>query len=144
MLAILLPEQICDNWDEMKGYIREASPDPPWASSERMNDILESLLIGRMTAWISYDEDIKFDGLLIVSVYDDVEGVKTMLIHSLWSGSKVSRASWASGWEIIKRYAISRGCKKVVGYTKLESVKKLVKSMSGSTEYTFCEIDLTM
>ena len=143
MLAILLPEQICDNWDEMKGYIREASPDPPWASSERMNDILESLLIGRMTAWISYDENNKFDGLLIVSIFDDVEGVKTMLVHSLW-GDKISRASWDSGWDIIKRYAISRGCKKVVGYTKMDSIKKILTSMGWNTEYTFCEIGLTV
>ena len=143
MLAILLPEQICEHWDEIKGYIQEASPNPPGSTAERMNNILESLMIGRMTAWMSYDENKKFDGLLVVSVYDDIEGIRTMLVHSLW-GDNIKRSSWLSGWETIKKYAISKGCKKVVGYTKLESISKMLKSMSWNTEYTYCEMDLAM
>ena len=142
MLAMLLPEQIAEHWDELKGYIQEASPDMPWSSEDRMNDILEQLIIGRMAAWISYGrEDKLLDGLVVTSIFDDSEGVRSLLIHSVWA-KKAKDSSWIEGWKIIRDYAISRKCKKVTAYTKIANVKNRAKAMGFDTSCTYLEIGI--
>lgn len=142
MLVMLFPEQISSNWDEIRGLIKEATPGPKSGSVERMNNILEDLLVGKKKMWISYNEEEVFDGLVGTEVYlDRINGIRTMEIFAIW-GKGAEEGSWTKGWETLARYAVHDKCKRIVAYTKERSLIERVEALGGDTSFVFCDIEL--
>ena len=142
MLVMLLPEQVSSNWDEIKGLIVEATPGPKSGSVERMNNILEDLLINKKKMWISYNAKEIFDGLVGTEVYlDRINGLRTMEIFAIWAKG-TEEGSWTKGWETLAKYAKHNGCRRIVAYTKEQSLIDRVEDLGGDVSFVFCDIEL--
>ncbi len=140
-LVKLLPDQITRNWDTI-GYAIEISL-PPTAvkSDETMNNILMALLDGRIDCWISLNEDGRIGGVIsTVVMYDDIVGVKNLLIYSLFAFEWADENAWLDGLEALKKYAIGKGCSRITGYTEFDSIIERVKSMGGEAKQMFISL----
>lgn len=142
MLVMLLPDQVSKNWDEIKQLLKEATPGPQGAGLDRMNNILEDVLIGRKKIWISYNQASVFDGLVGTEIYvDRINSLRTMEIFAVWAKG-AGDSSWTTGWDILARYAIKEGCQRVVAFTKEQSLIMRAKELGADTSFTFIDIPL--
>lgn len=146
MLTKLLPDQISGFWDVIKYAIEESLPPVVGEGPDKMNRILMSLLSGKSQCWASYIVDgkrRKFEGVVITRImYDDASDTRSLLIYCLYGYEEVGRGSWLGGFKTLTKYAISRGCERIVGYTDLPSVTKIVERFGGEARYTFVSIPL--
>ena len=144
MLVTLLPDQVSQNWHEIKVLIEESVPGPADASSARMNHILEDALIGIKKIWISYNEEGEFDGLVGTEIFiDRINGIRTLEIFALWAkGGMERRKSWESGKDALFKYAVKEKCKHVTAFTREPSLINIARDMGGDVSFTFCDITL--
>ncbi len=145
MLIKLLPEQISKFWDVVKYAIEESLPPIASDHPDKMNRILSSALSDEIGVWVSYThgDNTKIDAVILTKVnYDDASGSKSMLIYCLYGFRKVSEEIWHSWFDAVRKYAISRGCSRVVAYTDVPKVIEMAKSLGGNVDYTFITFDL--
>lgn len=146
MLTRLLPDQISRFWDVIKYAIEESLPPVAGEGPGKMNRILMSLLSDKAQCWASYTvngERRKFEGIVITRImYDDVSDTRNLLIYCLYGYEKVERSSWLSGFKTLAKYAASRECDRIVGYTDLPLIIKIAERFGGEARYTFVSIPL--
>lgn len=146
MLTKLLPDQISRFWDVIKYAIGESLPPIAGESPDKINRILMSLLSSKAQCWASYtviEEQRKFEGIVVTRiVYDDMSDTRSLLIYCLYGYEKVERGSWLSGFKTLTKYAISRGCERIVGYTDLPSIVKIAERFGGEARYAFVSVPL--
>ncbi len=146
MLTKLLPEQIAQFWDIIKYAIEESLPPIAGEGSDKMNRILTSLLSGKSECWISYTVDgkqRKLEGVGITKIqYDDVSDTKNLLVYCLYSWEGINRSSWTSGFKSLVKYASSKGCNRIIGYTEVPFIADMVKKLGGEARYTFISLPL--
>ena len=139
MLVRVLPNQVCDHWDVVSYGIQQSLPPITIESPRRMNNILESLLLGRMDLWIGLEED-KVRGLVVTAFsYDKNSDVQDLLIYSIYGFEDLSTELIMEGMETLKKFAVSNGCKRVTAYSKVEAVINMMKRF-GSEEYSYLSI----
>lgn len=139
MLVRVLPNQVCDHWDVVSYGIQQSLPPITLESPRRMNNILESLLLGRMDLWIGLEED-KVRGLVVTAFsYDKNSDVQDLLIYSIYGFEDLSTELIMEGMETLKKFAVSNGCKRVTAYSKVEAVINMMKRF-GSEEYSYLSI----
>ena len=63
MLVKFFPHQVAEHWEVLKVGIEESLPPTVGESRDKMNNILESILIGDLTCWVSYDTDNVVNGI---------------------------------------------------------------------------------
>ena len=146
MLTKLLPDQISKFWDVIKYAIEESLPPVVGEGPDKMNKILMSLLSDKAQCWASYTMDgerRKFEGIMITRVmYDDVSDTKNLLIYCFYGYDNIERASWLNGFRTLVKYASSRDCHRIVGYTDLPSVVKIAERFGGEARYAFVSVPL--
>ena len=139
MLVRVLPNQVCDHWDVVSYGIQQSLPPITLESPRRMNNILESLLLGRMDLWIGLEED-KVRGLVVTAFsYDKNSDVQDLLIYSIYGFEDLSTELIMEGMKTLKKFAVSNGCKRVTAYSKVEAVINMMKRF-GSEEYSYLSI----
>jgi hypothetical protein len=139
MLIKILPNQVVDHWDILSYGIQQSLPPITIESPLRMNNILESLIIGRMDLWLS-TEDNKVKGLIVTSItYDKNSDVQDLLIYSLYGYNNLLMKNIKEGLETLKIYARAKGCKRITAYSNVESVIKFMESYGAST-FTYLSI----
>ena len=139
MLVKMLPDQISDNWEILSYGIQQALHPITYQSPKRMTNILESLLSQEMDLWLSVKED-KIQGLIVTSlIYESNSDVKDLLIYCLYGFRNLSSKQIIEGMSTLKKYAASKGCKRITAYSNIESVIKIMKKF-GSVEYSYLTI----
>lgn len=146
MLTLLMPEQVSSLWNIIKYAIEESLPPVVDESPDKMNNILTALLCGKAQCWASYvklKEGNKFEGIVITKIsHDDVSSTKSLLIYCMYGYEGSSKATWTKGLKALVKFAISRGCTSIVGYTETSSIINLVERLGGETKYRFIRIPL--
>ena len=146
MLTQLLPDQIAKFWDIIKFGIEESLPPMVSDHPERMNNVLASLLSGKAQCWVSHrntEEGKVFEGVVITKVMvDDITATKNLLIYSVYGYTETNAETWQQGFMAIAKYAISKGCQCIVGYTDIPDIIKIVKKFNGEARYAFIKIPL--
>lgn len=147
MLVRMSPDQVSNNWDLVKYTIQETVPPIHNESPEKLNSIFESLLIGSMQCWASIqktsEEGTVIEGLVITTVIEDrFSRTKNLLVYVIYSfANKSIISSWTEGLKTLMKYAKSRGCEAIVGYTKNKDLVKYVERI-GANVQTFISIPL--
>ena len=144
MLLLLLPEQIPQYWDDIKEGLSRALPPGP---IDRKAKLLAGLQVGKIQCWISYQKTEKetlVDGVVITALVDDqVHGLRNLLIYALWNIDEVHSSTWIEGFEALRKFAISKGCSRIVAYTDDSMLIDLAKgTLNGEAQYTFLTWDL--
>lgn len=144
MLVKLLPDQISRFWDIIQYAIEESLPPIAGDDEDRMNKILMSLLGGKSQCWASYvkDGDVpRFEGIVVTRIlYDDVSDTRNLLIYCLYGYEKVSRSAWLNGLKTLVKFAASKNCYRIIGYTSEPFIVKTVERLGGEAKYTFVSL----
>lgn len=144
MLTRLLPDQVSRFWNIIKYAIEESLPPIAGGSPDRMNRILTSLLSDKAQCWASYTvngEQRRFEAIVITRIlYDDVSDTRSLLIYCLYGYENIRMASWSDGLKSLVKYASSRNCHRIIGYTDLPFIVKVVERLGGETKYVFVSL----
>ncbi len=146
MLTKLMPEQISAFWNIIKYAIEESLPPIVGESPDKMNKILAALLCGKAQCWASYDKTEKenrFEGIVITNIVEDsISDTKNFLIYCLYGYENVDKKNWLNGFKSLVKYATARGCSRIIGYSDVPLILRLVKRLGGETKYTFISLPL--
>ena len=146
MLTRLLPEQISALWDIIKYAIEESLPPIVGESPDKMNKILAALLCDKAQCWASYEKvegGNRFEGIVITKIlYDNISDTKNLLIYCLYGYENVDKGSWLKGFKSLVKFAASRNCSKIIGYSNIPLILRLANKFGGSTDYTFITVPL--
>lgn len=146
MITLLLPEDVSRHWDIIKFAIEESLPPTVSDHPDKMNNILAGLLSGKAQCWISHSMNGQirvFDGVVVTKIlYDDVSNTKSLLIYCLYGYNKVPKESWLQGLQALAKWAISKGCSSIVGYSDNPAIFRVVERFKGEAKYTFIRIPL--
>ena len=139
MLVKMLPHQIADNWEILSYGIQQSLPPITYQSPKRMARILESLLGEKMNLWLGI-QDEKIHGIIVTSlVYESNSDVKDLLIYCIYGFKDLPTKLITEGMETLKKFASSKGCKRLTAYSNVESVINMMKRF-GSVEYSYLTI----
>ncbi len=146
MLTRLTPEQVSNFWDVIKYAIEESLPPITGNHEDRMNRILASIMSGNTQCWASYVKDGeggKFEGIVTTEIVTDVpSGTKSLLIYTLYGYSLVEKESWKIGFDALRKFALSRNCSAIIGYSKVDHLIKIADRLGADTSYTFISFPL--
>ena len=144
MLVRLLPDQVANNWDIIKVAVAEGGPPTVVTDPNKLNNLFESLLIGRMVCWASMLNDEEMEGLLITTVQEDkISGARSLMVYCIYSFTSASTdLTWQEGLAKIMRFAITQRCDQIIGYTTNDSIIKFVERVGGDASQRFITIPL--
>ena len=147
MILRLTPDQIANLWDMIK-YALEKSPpiavdvkDYRWT-----NRILEAAMNGSIDVWVAYmhtDEGTRFEGVGITSFeVDRFVKQKSLLLYYAYAFRDTSFTSWQEGYEILNKYAKSRGCSRLMIYSNSDNIISLAKGFGCDVSVRFITLDI--
>jgi len=142
------PDQVARHWEQIGSYIEQALPPivDSRKSEERMNNILESILIGKLDVhlFLVYeDEKPTIYGEITTSVVSLVDSNnKELLIYSLFGSKRVGKQLIYEGLELIKKYAKSVGCSAITAYTNVDGLKTFFKTIGGDSSFTYLRLEI--
>jgi len=146
MITKLLPDQIATFWPIIKYAVEEALPPTVGDHPDRMNRILSGMLSGKLDVWASYrreEEVTKFDGIGVTQfLYDDASDTKSLLLYAVYAYEKTLPETWSESFEAIVKYALSKGCTRMIGYSAVPKVVEMAKVFGGDTNFTFISFPL--
>lgn len=145
MLVKLLPEQVMNFWDLIKDSIENSLPPYVTSNPQRMARIQEHLFGGILQCWVPaiLGEAPRVLGFVITKVvYDDSTDSANLLIFSMYAVEKWDISVWNEGFQTLKKFAKSRGCESIIGYTNEEGAIRFAERFGGEAEYTFLKIPL--
>lgn len=141
MLIKLTPEQVSGGWPVIKETIEYSLAPVVGESEEKMNNILMSLLNKTMQCWVA-TKDNKYVAVVTTKIlYDDSSLTKSLLVYSIYA-SGTEESVWISSFETLRKYAISKGCSRIVGYTDNVNMIKLAERLGGEARYTLVSMPL--
>jgi hypothetical protein len=142
------PEQVVRHWDKI-GYAIERALPPIMDSrkaGERMNEVLEAILAGRLDVYIYVDyEDEKpiVYATIAVAILSPIIGSdKELLLYSLFGHRKIGEKLMFEGFGLLLKYAKSVGCTVITAYTNTEIMKEYAKGLSGSQSFTYIRFEI--
>lgn len=138
-----MPDQVAARWDEVKPAIEQALPP---ATSPNMNEILESILTGRLECWTVYektDNGAVVEGVMTTAVIEDfISGTKSLLIYTFYSYRKLRARSWMEGHEALTKYAISQGCDWIIAYSSIDHLAEMAVKLGGDASFRMLKYSL--
>lgn len=147
MLTKLLPNQISNFWLIIKYAVEQSLPPTVGDHPDKMNRILSGMLSGKLDVWASYrheEEVTKFDGIVVTQLlYDDASNTKSLLIYAIYAYEDTLPSTWTEGFEILFKYAKSKGCYRCVAYSSVPYVVEQAKKLGADTSFTFISFPLS-
>lgn len=146
MLVKLLPEQAAHHWNDIKHAIEESLPPTVGMQSDRMQNILKSILTEDVVVWISAevrDDSNVITGIVLTSfTFDNISGTKALLIYCVYGYQEGLAASWSEGLDTLKKFAKVNKCHRILGYTDVTSIIKFATRVGADTRYTLVSFDV--
>jgi len=135
MLVRLLPEQIPNHWDFIKESLDETFS--YINDKQDYNEVLENLLIDRMTCWIIVEDDKihKVKGIVITTfTKEESFNISGLLIFSFYLFESAGPETIQSSIRDIKKYGESLGCSEVYAFSHVKSVYKIAKTLGADVK----------
>ena len=142
MLIKLLPDQVNRHWEPIRYALLVSLP--PTARVDRENNILKALLSGEMDAWVA-TRDARPVGVLVTTLtMDGASETKNLLVYALASLDETILPDdvWLEGIEQLRKYAESKGCHRIIGYTESSRIAQMIQKVGGQARYTFVSVDV--
>lgn len=140
MLVRLYPEQVANNWSVLSYGIQQSLPPITYESPKRLQKILEHIMLKEMDLWVGV-EDEKVKGLILTTpIYESNSDVNDLLIYSIYGFDKLGVKMIKDSIGTLKKYAVSKGFKRITAYSNVDSVIKMIKSLGGEETWTYLSI----
>jgi len=139
MLLRLLSEQVSHQWDVLKPAIEAALPPIAGDSSDRMNEVLLSILNGERQCWLSCYQDGKraVNGVVVTNIVNGDGGVKDLLIYAAHAFEPLDDSVWTEGFEGLRKFAKSKGCSRIIAYSNVERIIEMALMVGGDASFRF-------
>jgi len=138
MIIQLLPEQIPGFWPDIKESIQAAAPPIFHETPEKMNNILMSMLIGKMQVWVlaNQEEEATIVKSVIVTsiVSDSCSNTRMFLFYSGYSANPVSQKLWAESIDEFRKIAKGLDCDLMGFYSELPYMTEQARKTGASIE----------
>lgn len=144
MIVQLLPEQIAQQWPVIRHAMEQALPPIASKREERMNRLLEQLLVGRVQCWVCFrmeDERTVVESILTTTEAEDVTGERALLIYTLYGTTHGTQETWEDGLKKLKAWARAAGYSRITAYTQNPRVLEWVAKLGGDASYTYVMFD---
>jgi hypothetical protein len=141
MLVQLPPDQISKHWEIIRYSIEQAFP--PSTAAIDMTAILTHALGGNLHVWAGLDnESGTIIAIMTTTIVSDIGShAPDLLLYSMYGiGDSIKRDNWLDGFETLKKFATSKGCKRLTAFTASDAIKKLVKWFGGDVSNTYIAI----
>ncbi len=148
MLIQLTAEQVAERWEILKPAIRASLPPISGREDSRMVNILKSAIRGTLQVWAIVPNDMKegeddWLGLLTtVMSIDGISKTRSLLIYSLYSYGELGVADFKEGMKALIKFGKHLGCATVSAYTEVESIKKAIKRIGGSSNMSYLTLKI--
>ena len=140
MLTRLIPEQISRCWDIIKYAIIQTTPPTISRDPGYLNRLLMNMIAGHLDVWILHEKDS--DGVTkIIAVgvtriiNDDIEGVRNLLIYSVYGYDTINTNNWAEVIKSISKFAKDKNCGKIITYSIIPYVIERLKGLGWDADY---------
>lgn len=149
LLALMTPEAISRTWPDLRAAIEKALPplSNPIESIDRMSNILESLLVGKLHCYAIYkmleDQPYAF-GIVVVSILTSIESdKKNLLIYALYAHPKYVTGDYADKF-VNKMKEVARGndCKAIIAYTTSKMIIDNFVRLGGNADYRLLSMEV--
>jgi hypothetical protein len=142
MLVALLPNQVSEYWPLFKGHIEDSMPPTgDWIPYD-MNLVLFHLIAGDANLWILKDKEHNVDGLVLTTIYNDISGVRTLMLNNVVVVNKKAKVNWQIEFDTLKKYAYSKGCTKIGSFIMNQKLLDILKEHDVETRFTFAHINI--
>lgn len=144
-LIKLLEDQVAQYWEVIKYAIRQSLPPITYDSDEKLNNLLEALLLGKLQCWVvsANPEDVKTEALITTRISEDeVSRTRSLLIYTLFSFKPLSEEVVNALRDGLLRYAKANKCSRVIAYTKDANVLSIATKYGMTSSYTFLSFDI--
>lgn len=141
MLVRLMENQI-NTYTEVINATIDASM--PHYEEESRTNLFKELLLGLSQAWIYYNKDEKFEGVLITQIRNDLAlGKKTFTLLCIHAPEGTENESFIEGWPKLKEFGLAQGCTVFDFYTDNEEAIKYARLFPIIHETRYFQIDMT-
>jgi len=144
-LIRLLDEQVANNWDVIKLAIRQSLPPVAGESPEKMNNILQAILLGGVQVWAT-SPDVEVSQLRTLTVSyimtDPLSGVKSFLLYSFYGFVRVTEEDMQVVFEGLSKYAKAKQCKRLAAYIQNPIMLQMVRRFGVDESWTFTTKEL--
>lgn len=142
MLVALQNDQISRNWAELSGYVQKALPPSAEALREKMEFLLTEILQGKMQVWTIL-VDGKICGVILTTVVlEDLSRTQNLQIFCVYGVSSIPHEEWPNVFNTLHKYAKSRDCENIIGYTANDKLIEVLEKFGGEAKYKFFSIPL--
>ena len=121
MLVKLLPSDVTKHWDSIREAMEETIPQEYLRTHDRLNNILDNLLLDSMQAWfvvVGVDLLPKVVALLITTIFNDnCVRADVLRLYCLYGYEPIPEQEWDSSFETLTKFAIGRGCVQMEAFT---------------------------
>lgn len=144
MLIRLTIEQVATYWPDIHRAVSLSLPPIMKGEGERMNKILESLLIENAQCWASVDRETKeMDGLVTTAVMEDtLSGAKSLMLYTIYGYRPTIARSWKEGFETLSKFAKSQGCNRIIGFSNEKALMKRAKVLGVNFDYSLGVVEV--
>lgn len=148
MLVKLLPEQVSKFWDQLGPSIEAALPPNVSADKESLNRILAAILSGRLDCWVNAREGE--EGLILNAVAVTTFNVepfsltRELVVYAVYALSGIGLKDWKEGYEVLRKYAMSKGCLRLTAYTSNPKLVELANKFNADTQQTYIQFPVEL
>lgn len=145
VLIRLTTDQISNFWDIIKYSVEESLPSVAKLEAGTMGEILDDLLSGTADCWVSYQRgnNNKIDGVVVTKVViDDISRTRNLLIYSVFAYTQSVKESWLEGLVVLGKWAKSKKCYQVLGFTTEPKVVQIVNKLGGDSSTTLVKFNV--
>ena len=139
MLSKLLPNQVAAYWDSIKHGVEQSCPADVVLTPTGLNSYLIALMSGNLQAWLLTEptpEKVNYFGNLITKIQtDEITGVKTLLLVSLYLYESAPVELWQDAYAKLELYGKANDCKKIVAYTTNPAILQRGNQFGFNTEW---------
>ena len=136
------PSSIGKDWPTLRKFIQLGFGPGDKLDEVSMTNILNGLLEGELQCWsLSTKDKVK---LLAVTqgAVDKFVNRASLVIYSIVSLGQMSEVDWRFCFGKLKQFAASKGCDKLVAYTRNPKVVQIVEMLGGYTGTRFLEMEV--
>jgi len=147
MLLRLENDQIRTYWGDIETALRAAVPPISRSSPAYLSNMMESLLLGVMQAWVLFEYTpegkAKIYGLAVTSkVVDPGSGYPSLLLYAVYGYTFIPEELWKEGMERLKEFAKGIGCSQLAAYTKVPRIREVAASLGWTTDTTYVTVEV--
>jgi hypothetical protein len=137
-LTELDPKQVAEKWWGIREAIENSLPPIVKGSPNRIHNILEAILLGRMKVWIIQRVDGQNGRPIGITTSiindDDITGLRTLTIFSLYGLTKWEPEDWVGCWNQAVKVARKYECDQILAYTEHDNIANAAKQVGGDTD----------